>query len=72
MSGDIAKGIKGALDLDIEMSKNRRAMDWDKKYECALDPKRAKEMRASLPLKDDKVCSMCSSYCSIKLNASFK
>ena len=71
-AGDIAKGIKGALDLDIEMSKNRRAMNWDKQYECALDPERAKEMRASLPLKDDKVCSMCSSYCSIKLNASFK
>ena len=71
-AGDIAKGIKGALNLDIEMSKNRRAMDWEKQYECALDPEKAKEMRASLPLKDDKVCSMCSSYCSIKLNASFK
>jgi len=71
-AGDIAKGIKGALNLDIEMSKNRRAMDWEKQYECALDPEKAKTMRASLPLKDDKVCSMCSSYCSIKLNASFK
>ncbi|MHB1661840.1 MAG: phosphomethylpyrimidine synthase ThiC [bacterium] len=71
-AGDIAKGVKGALDLDIAMSKNRRAMNWEKQYECALDPEKAKEMRASLPLKDDKVCSMCSSYCSIKLNASFK
>ncbi|MHB1698087.1 MAG: phosphomethylpyrimidine synthase ThiC [bacterium] len=71
-AGDIAKGVKGALDLDIAMSRNRRAMDWEKQYECALDPEKAKEMRASLPLKDDKVCSMCSSYCSIKLNASFK
>ncbi len=71
-AGDIAKGIKGALDIDLEMSKNRRAMNWEKQYECALDPEKAKEMRASLPLKDDKVCSMCSSYCSIKLNASFK
>ena len=71
-AGDIAKGIKGAIDIDIEMSKNRRAMNWEKQYECALDPEKAKEMRASLPLKDDKVCSMCSSYCSIKLNASFK
>ncbi len=70
-AGDIAKGIKGAIDLDLEISKNRRAMNWEKQYECALDPDKAKEMRASLPLKDDKVCSMCSSYCSIKLNASF-
>lgn len=71
-SGDIAKGIKGAADLDLEMSKNRRAMNWEGQYGCALDPEKAKEMRMSLPLKDDKVCSMCSSYCSIKLNASFK
>lgn len=71
-AGDIAKGVKGALDLDIAMSRNRRAMNWEKQYECALDPEKAKKMRASLPLKDDKVCSMCSSYCSIKLNASFK
>ncbi|MCL6120498.1 MAG: phosphomethylpyrimidine synthase ThiC [Deltaproteobacteria bacterium] len=70
-AGDIAKGIKGAANLDLEMSKNRRAMNWEKQYECALDTERAKEMRASLPLKDDKVCSMCSSYCSIKLNSSF-
>ncbi|MCL4533504.1 MAG: phosphomethylpyrimidine synthase ThiC [Deltaproteobacteria bacterium] len=70
-AGDIAKGIKGAANFDLEMSKNRRAMNWEKQYECALDPERAREMRASLPLKDDKVCSMCSSYCSIKLNSSF-
>jgi phosphomethylpyrimidine synthase len=70
-AGDIAKGIKDAVNLDLEMSKNRRAMNWEKQYECALDSERAREMRASLPLKDDKVCSMCSSYCSIKLNSSF-
>ena len=70
-AGDIAKGIKDAVNLDLQMSKNRRAMNWEKQYECALDTERAREMRASLPLKDDKVCSMCSSYCSIKLNSSF-
>ncbi len=71
-AGDIAKGVNKALDADIEMSRNRRSMNWEKQYECSLDPEKAREMRASLPLKDDKVCSMCSSYCSIKLNASFK
>lgn len=72
-AGDIAKGIPGALDKDLAMSKKRRAMDWEGQYEQSVDPGKAREMRASLPsLKDDKVCSMCSSYCSIKLNASFK
>ena len=71
-AGDIAKGVKGAMEKDIDMSKNRRAMNWEAQYESSIDPEKAREMRASLPLKDDKVCSMCSSYCSIKLNASFK
>lgn len=69
-AGDIAKGVKGALERDILMSKHRRSMDWEKQYDCSLDPEKARQMRASLPLKDDKVCSMCSSYCSIKLNDS--
>ncbi|MCL4542501.1 MAG: phosphomethylpyrimidine synthase ThiC [Deltaproteobacteria bacterium] len=71
-AGDIAKGVKGAIEKDITMSRNRRAMNWEAQYESSLDPGKAREIRASLPLKDDKVCSMCSSYCSIKLNASFK
>ncbi len=72
-AADIAKGVRGALDMDIIMSKNRRAMNWEAQYDCSLDPGKARSMRSSLPsLKDDKVCSMCSSYCSIKLNSSLE
>jgi phosphomethylpyrimidine synthase len=71
-AGDIAKGIKGAIQRDIEMSNFRRTMNWEGQYNCAIDPEKARQMRSSITLKDDKVCSMCSSYCSIKLNAAFK
>ncbi len=71
-AGDIAKGVKGAIEMDIEMSNNRRAMDWEAQYKGSIDPGKSREMRAALPLKDDKVCSMCSSYCSIKLNDSLR
>lgn len=71
-AGDIAKGVKGAIEKDIKMSKNRRAMDWEAQYKDSIDPEKSREMRAALSLKDDKVCSMCSSYCSIKLNDSLK
>ena len=70
-AGDIAKGVTGAMEMDAEMSRSRRAMNWERQYELSIDPEKAKLMRASLPLKDDKVCSMCSSYCSIKLNERF-
>lgn len=71
-AGDIAKGIKGAADRDAQMSRSRRAMNWEEQYRLSIDPEKAMSMRSSLPLKDDKVCSMCSSYCSIKLNSSFE
>ncbi len=70
-AGDIAKGIKNAIQKDIAMSNFRKTMNWEGQYNSALDPEKAREMRSAITLKDDKVCSMCSSYCSIKLNASF-
>jgi phosphomethylpyrimidine synthase len=71
-AGDIAKGVKNAIQKDIAMSNFRKTMNWEGQYNSALDPEKAREMRSAIALKDDKVCSMCSSYCSIKLNASFK
>ena len=71
-AGDIAKGVKNAIQKDITMSNFRKTMNWEGQYNSALDPEKAREMRSAIALKDDKVCSMCSSYCSIKLNASFK
>ncbi len=71
-AGDIAKGVKNAIKKDIEISNCRKLMDWEGQYNNSLDPEKAREMRKTITLKDDKVCSMCSSYCSIKLNAALQ
>lgn len=66
-AADIAKGIKGALEWDIAISKARRKRDWRKQIELAIDPQRPREYRkASIPKQSD-VCTMCSHYCSMKL-----
>lgn len=66
-AGDIAKGIGGARDWDDEMSRARRNRDWERMYELALDPLRAKAYHSSaLPAKDKDVCTMCGDLCSIK------
>ncbi|MFH1190467.1 MAG: phosphomethylpyrimidine synthase ThiC [Candidatus Omnitrophota bacterium] len=67
-AGDIAKGIKGAIGRDIEISKARRARNWDKQFELALDSSKPEKYReASKPgIKD--VCTMCGEYCSIKVS----
>ncbi len=66
-AADIAKGIKGAWEWDLEMSKARWNLDWDKQMELALDPVRAREMRGTRPPKEEDVCTMCGEYCAIKM-----
>ena len=65
-AADIAKGIRGAMDRDIAMSKARAKRDWKDQFELAIDKSRPVEYRnASQPAKKD-VCTMCGEYCSIK------
>jgi len=65
-AADIAKGVKGALDWDIKMSVMRKKRDWKGQVELAMDKERPREYRkASKPSEKD-VCTMCSTYCSMK------
>jgi phosphomethylpyrimidine synthase len=66
-AADIVKGNKKALALDRQMSLARKKRDWESQVALSIDPVKAREYReSSLPL-DDKVCTMCGTYCSIKL-----
>ncbi|MDD4202417.1 MAG: phosphomethylpyrimidine synthase ThiC [Candidatus Omnitrophica bacterium] len=66
-AADIAKGVKGAINRDIDISKARNARDWKKQFSFALDPEKAFNYRKnSMPSKKD-VCSMCGEFCPIKI-----
>ena len=66
-AADIAKGIKGAIEWDREISKARRARDWKKQFKLAIDTDKPRRYRnASRPNFED-VCTMCGEYCSIKM-----
>src|SRR3989338_7878586 len=66
-AADLAKGVKGAIEMDNAISIARKKRDWKKQIACSIDPKKAKEYRqTSTPISDD-VCTMCNKYCSIKL-----
>lgn len=68
-AADVARGKQGARQWDIAMSKARLAFDWDRQFELAIDPQKARERKdASKGGTDEKVCSMCGDYCSMKLN----
>ncbi|MEN8264946.1 MAG: phosphomethylpyrimidine synthase ThiC [Nitrospirota bacterium] len=65
-AADIAKGVKGAIDLDIEMAKRRKALDWNGQIELSLNPEKVKSWRAEVPPTESEVCSMCGEFCAIK------
>lgn len=72
-AADIARGRIGARDRDDEMSDARYHFDWNRQFELALDPDRAREYHdEALPqevFKDAEFCSMCGpKFCSYKIS----
>ncbi len=67
---DLAKGVDRKR--DIEMGEARGNLNWNKQFELALYPKRARELRRKRPPSIDlRTCSMCSKLCAIKFLAEF-
>ncbi|AZR73195.1 phosphomethylpyrimidine synthase [Anoxybacter fermentans] len=65
-AADIAKNIKGAKEWDCEMSKARQNLDWERMFELAIDPEKARRYRReSMPEHEDS-CTMCGKMCSMR------
>ncbi|QGU00677.1 Phosphomethylpyrimidine synthase ThiC [Candidatus Syntrophocurvum alkaliphilum] len=65
-AGDIAKNVKGAKEWDYEMSKARQQLDWERMFELAIDPAKARRYREeSMPEHSDS-CTMCGKMCSMR------
>jgi len=65
---DIAKGIRGAKDWDVEMSKARKELNWGKQIELSIDPKKARKIHELRKSKSADVCSMCGEFCAMKVS----
>lgn len=72
-AGDIAKGIPGAKEWDLEMSKARAALDWERMFRLAIDDEKPRRYRQeSQPVVED-TCTMCGKMCAVKnMNAVLK
>jgi phosphomethylpyrimidine synthase len=64
-AADIARGFDS--DLDLKVSKARKALDWDTQFSNVLDPEKAKEYRSRRRSMEREVCSMCGNLCAIKI-----
>jgi phosphomethylpyrimidine synthase len=65
-AADIAKGIKGALERDNNMSGARKSLDWEEQIRLSIDPEKAKTIRAASQPKTPGVCTMCGVFCSMR------
>ncbi|MGQ9688836.1 MAG: phosphomethylpyrimidine synthase ThiC [Desulfobaccales bacterium] len=65
-AADIARGLPGAADWDLAMSKARRALDWQKQIELSLNPAKARLYRELSQAREDQ-CTMCGRFCAMKV-----
>jgi phosphomethylpyrimidine synthase len=65
-AADIVKGVCGARERDNEMSKWRKARNWEKQKEFCVDPIKFAKERAKLSPRQEDVCTMCGEFCSMK------
>lgn len=65
-AADIAKGVKGARDIDDKMAAARHKMDWDEMFEIAIDGEKARRFFEQTPPADRHTCSMCGKMCAVR------
>ncbi|MHB1044110.1 MAG: phosphomethylpyrimidine synthase ThiC [Eubacteriales bacterium] len=65
-AADIAKGIAGAQRWDDAMSEARRNLDWERMFELAMDPEKARRYRAESQPGEGDTCTMCGKMCAVR------
>jgi len=65
-AADIAKKVPHARDIDDAMADARRTFDWEKQWECSIDPETAKAIRDSRAPEHEDSCSMCGKFCAVR------
>jgi phosphomethylpyrimidine synthase len=70
--GDMIK-LKKTREADLEMGHARRDLDWERQFQVAMNPERARQIREERLPADAEACTMCGDYCAIKIvNRHFK
>ena len=65
-AADIVKGVKGAQEWDEQMSKARKALDWNTQARLSLDPELSEQVHSKIPASGS-TCSMCGEYCAMSI-----
>ena len=64
---DIAKGLPGAMELDVMMAGYRKAINWQGQISTAIDQEKAGRLLEKSATAKEEGCTMCGELCAIKL-----
>lgn len=65
-AGDLAKGVQGAEQWDLRMSKARQKLDWEEMFNLSLDEEKARRYRKESTPEHEDSCTMCGKMCSMR------
>ena len=65
-AADIVKGVQGAKEWDKQMSRARKAFDWETQAELSLDAQLSRQIHSKIPA-GGTTCSMCGKYCAMAI-----
>jgi phosphomethylpyrimidine synthase len=66
-AADIARGRKDAIERDLNMSKARKDLDWNRQISLSIDPQKARSYRSGSHPSSEDVCTMCGELCAIRI-----
>jgi phosphomethylpyrimidine synthase len=69
-AADIVKGVPGALERDLKLSRARKRLDWDEQKKLVIDPQRFEKIRELRKTKSG-ACSMCGEFCAMRIVSDF-
>jgi phosphomethylpyrimidine synthase len=69
-AADIVKGVPGARERDLEISRARKRLDWEGQKRLAIDPRKFSVVRRERKTKTE-ACSMCGEFCAMRIVSQF-
>jgi phosphomethylpyrimidine synthase len=69
-AADIVKGLPGARERDLNLSRARKKLDWKGQQALALDPRKFETTRRKHQ-SGSAACSMCGDFCAMRLVSEF-
>ena len=65
-AADVAKGLPGAIEKDIQMARARKALDWETQIALSVNPEKARLLHTPGQGEGTDACTMCGEFCAIK------